>query len=131
MASQRIGRIWLQGPDGKVHETALYDVPLVLREPVLHVNGGIYQQVTQSPGGHYVYRYEGPLGNRPSNPDVKAFRTANSPDWDGPPVPVPIATMGDVRQHFERLMVTDGSVSLRELHRHFLAAHTLQPYKEL
>jgi hypothetical protein len=126
-AVPRVGRVFLAGLDGRIAETCLYDVPVVLREPTLHVNGGSYQQARQEPNGTWVYRYLGQSAH-PSNPDLKDFRNDQHPDYDGPAIPPPIATMQDVKHHFDVVLNDAGVVQLHELYRHFLAALSQQPF---
>src|SRR5207302_53942 len=132
MALPRIGRMWLAGPDGQVHETALYDVPSLLREPVLHLNGGVYRQARQEANGTWVYRYEAKAPTMQSHPHVTDFRDDQHPEWDGPVRPLPPATFADVLSHFQQYRHDgrDEDVQLAKLYDHLVCAMQQQPYRD-
>src|SRR5581483_7599813 len=95
-----IGRIWLEGPDGRVTSTCNYDVPVVLRDTVLHINGGTYRAARQSAHGTWIYRYDGRAPYAATDPHLIEFRNDQHPLWDGPVPPPPPATLDTLHRHF-------------------------------
>lgn len=113
-ARDPVGRIWLENADGGCLATVEYAVPEALREPSLLTALGRFLQTRQD-HGRWVYGYDGALGDRQPDPDLVAYRYPGDPAWDGPVATVPRPTWTDVRLLFERVLATDGPISVQRV----------------
>ena len=115
-----------------VHNTALYDVPVVLRASVLHISGGRYRQVKREANGTWVYRFEGRASVTTTDAHISDLRNDQDPEWDGPVRVQPPATFAEVLAHFQRYKHDgrDADAELAKLYDHFVCAMQQRPFRD-